>query len=161
MKKVLSLALVLILMLSLVSCAPKSKEFSKEGMTITLTNSFWEKSVDGYTICYDSRNDAVFVLKEAFSLLDGAEDLTLDEYAEMVRKNNASRSPSEIKKEEGLTIMEYTFLNESNGITYAYLTTMFKTSDAFWLIQFTCEKSDYDTRRASYIEWAKSVKFDK
>jgi len=160
MKKVLSLALVLILMLSLVSCAPKPKEFSKDGMTITLTNSFWEKAMDGYTICYDSRKDAVFVLKEAFSLFDGAENLTLDQYAEMVRKNNESRSPSEIKKEEGLTIMEYTFLNESNGTKYAYMTTMFKTSDAFWLIQFTCAESDYETHRASFIEWAKSVKFD-
>ncbi len=160
MKKVLSLALVLILMLSLVSCAPKPKEFTKEGMTITLTNSFWEKAMDGFTACYDSRKDAVFVLKEAFSMLEGAEELTLDEYAELVRKNNASKSPSEIKKEDGLTIMEYTFLNESNNTTYGYFLTMFKTSDAFWLVQFTCDESDYDTHRASFIEWAKSIKFD-
>ena len=161
MKKLVSLLLIFVLLASFVSCMGVSpKEFSCEGMTITLTDDFSEKSYEGYTTCYSSDDVAVFILKESFSLAPGVSELTLDQYAQAVYEANSSKSPDPIKKESGLTIMEHSFFNEEEEKTYGYCSVMFKGEDAFWLIQFACYEDDYDEKKPQFIDWAKSVTFD-
>lgn len=53
------------------SITPEIKTFSSDGMTITLTDEFRETNIEYYTVAYDSKNVAVFALKEAFTLADG------------------------------------------------------------------------------------------
>ena len=160
MKKMISGLLVVLVLLSLVSCTGESaKKFTSNGMSIVLTDAFTECTLEGYTVCYDSKEAGVFVLKEPFSLRAGFSDLSIDDYAELVYDANASKSPSKISKEGGLTSMEYSFLNEEENQTYRYYTTVFKTSDAFWLIQFACKQEDYDAKRHTFIDWAKSIEF--
>ncbi len=161
MKKMLSGLLVLLLMCSFVSCTNgAAKEFTSNGMSITLTDAFRENTYEGYTVCYDSKDVAVFVVKEPFSIQEGLSDLSIDDYAEAVYEANASKSPSEISKENDLTSMEYNFLNEQENQTYRYYAAMFKGSDAFWLVQFACKQDEYDAKRQTFIDWAKTVKFD-
>lgn len=160
MKRILSLCIVLSLILSLASCNPSPKDFSKDGMTITLTDAFSENTMGGYTVCYDSRDVAVFVLKESFSLFAEAGITTLEEYAELVHSANALRSPGEITLRDGLTTMEYSFHNDAEGKTYKYFSVMLKGPDAFWLVQFACVDAAYDSKLESFVEWAKSVRFD-
>lgn len=161
MKKIVSLLLAVLFMLLLVSCTKKetAKEFSSNGLTVTLTDAFVEKSYAGYTACYESADVGVFALREAFSLQEGLGDLTVEEYAELVRTANASRNPSQVKKENGLTVIEYSFLNEQENQTYKYYTVAFKTDDAFWLVQFASKAADYDAKKPLFADWAKSVKF--
>lgn len=161
MKKLLSLLLVLATLLALSSCGEAApKDFSSNGMTITLTDDFKENTQQGYTVCYESSDVAVFVLKESFSLQQNLGELTLDEYAEVVRNVNSSKSPTEISKADGLTSMEYSFFNENMNQNHKYFCTMFKSSDAFWLVQFVCIEDVYDTHMDSFLNWAKSIKFD-
>ena len=161
MKKLLSLVLVLVLLVALVSCGKaQPKTFTSSGMSITLTSAFKENPQEGYTTCYDSAKVAVFVLKESFSIQPGVENLTLDEYAALVRQSNASKSPSEITTQDGIYSMEYTFLNESENQTYSYYCTMFKSSDAFWLVQFACKEGDYASYKETFLNWAKTITFD-
>lgn len=161
MKKLLSLILAMTLLLAFTSCATaQPKEFSSSGITLTLTNAFKENTQAGYTVCYDSAKAAVFILKESFSIQAGIENMTLDEYAELVRQSNASKSPSAIETQDGFRTMEYDFLNETENQTYSYYCTMFKGPDAFWLVQFACKKGDYDSYKETFLEWAKTVSFD-
>ena len=161
MKKLVSLILATVLLFAFASCAAaQPRDFSSQGMTITLPGTFKENTQAGYTVCYDSAKVAVFVLKEAFSMQPGAENLTLDEYAELVRQSNASKSPSAITKQDGFHSMEYNFLNENENQTYSYYCAMFKAADAFWLIQFACKEGDYDSYKDTFADWAKTVKFD-
>lgn len=161
MKRIISALLVALLMFSFVSCMGNSaKTFTSNGMSITLTNAFKENTYEGYTVCYESKDVAVFVLKEAFSLQEGFDEMSLDDYAELVYAANASKSPSKISKEDGLTFIEYDFHNEEENQTYSYYTVMFKGTDAFWLVQFTSKKEDYDAKRQSFVDWAKTVEFD-
>lgn len=161
MKKTISMILVLAtLLLALVACgSAKPKEFTTGGMYFTLTDDFRQVSVPGYTACYESSKVAVFVLKESFSLQAGLGNKSLDEYAQMVRKNNSSKSPSDILKSDGLTYMEYKFYNAEYSTTYKYFCTMYKSSDAFWLIQFTCSDKLYADYKSSFVNWAKTVSF--
>lgn len=160
MKKIISLLAILVLVISLPACssaAPKEKVFSKSGLEITLTTDFTETTVSGYTVCYDSSHAAVFALKEDFSLLEGSEDMTLNEYAELVQKANSSRSPSAISTKNGIPYFEYTFFNESENVTYRYYTTVFKGSNAFWMVQFACADSTYEAQKDNFLTWAQSI----
>ena len=134
--------------------------YSKEGMTITLPNYFWETSISGYTVCYDHTDAAVLVLKEAITDNNALSGLSLDEYAELVRKNNAVRNPKPIAKEEGLTVMEFSVHNDQANLTYNYFAVMFRAKDAFWMLQFACKDTDYQQLRPQFVQWAKSVTFE-
>ena len=158
MKKILSLVLTLVMLVTFASCGEANpKNFSAQGMTVTLTDAFKENTQAGYTVCYESSEVAVFILKESFSLQAGVENLTLDEYADLVRQSNASKSPTEIAKQDGFYTMEYNFLNESENQTYSYYCTMFKGTDAFWLVQFACKEGDYASYKETFLNWAKTI----
>ncbi len=163
MKKLIALLMATLMLMSFAACGGevKEKEFTHSGLTITLTEAFTEASYEGYTVCYDSANVAVFVIKENFSLLEGLEDYTLKQYAELVHNANSSRNPAAITEVEGLTTFEYSFLNTDEDQTYQYFTTMFKGDDAFWTIQFCCKADKFSEYKADMIKYAKSVKVTK
>lgn len=137
---------------------PEMKIFSSNGMTVTLTNEFKEVDIENYTATYDSKNVAVFALKEAFALADGFENCSLEEYADLVIKNN-NVGPAEIKTVEGLTYFEYEFVNPETNDTYRYFSYVYKTNDAFWLVQFATPDKNVEKFTQQITEWAKSVKF--
>lgn len=163
MKRAAALLLVLCCLFSLMGCSAKkvyeadAKTFTNDGLQIELTESFRAKEdYEGYTVCYDSAEVAVFVLKEAFTLAEGSESLSLEEYAGYVYEANASKNPDDVTTVDGLTCMEYTF--DNNGSEYSYFCAMFKGSDAFWLVQFVCMDTIYEEYKPYFIEWAKTVK---
>lgn len=172
MKKLVALFLLATMLLSFCACGSAApKAFSSNGMTITLTSAFKEVSQEGYTVCFDSKDVAVFALKEKFTgtniMVDGSSgnmkkdsELTLREYAKLVREANITKTPTPTTEVEGLTTFEFSFLNEELNQTYKYFCVMYKTSDAFWLIQFATLESKYEDNYASILEWAKSVNFD-
>ena len=130
--------------------------FSADGLEITLTEAFWvNDEMEGFTTCFDSRNVAVFVIKEEYSLLDGLEDMTLREYAELVLQNNGFNY--ELKTRGELLYFEYTFLDEKSGDTYCYIDFVYKGDDAFWFLQFAFDVKDSDEYREKVFEWAASV----
>ena len=140
--------------------APDIKTFSSNGMSITLTDEFKEDDVKNFTVSYESKNMAVVALKEAFTLMDGFEDYTLEQYANLVIKANNLDS-AKIKNVEGLTHFEYDFTNPETQKTYRYFSYVYKTNDAFWLIQFATLNENADDYAQQITEWAKSVDFTK
>ncbi|MBQ8403169.1 MAG: hypothetical protein IJX55_01935 [Clostridia bacterium] len=133
----------------------KDKTFASDGMSITLTGGFREVEYEGFTVCYDSSKVAVFALKEEFSLVSGLEDYTVREYGEAVIDGN--NFSSSLKNDGGLTYFEY---NGTNDIVYNYYAFVFKTDDAFWLIQFATPESEAAEYEAKIFEWAKTITFD-
>lgn len=133
------------------------KTFACEGMQITLTDAFSESEFEGYTVCYDSKDAAVFVLKEPFSLLDGLENYTLEQYGQLVLNANGM-SDFELQTYEGLTYFEYEATGSDNN-EYYYISTLHKAGDAFWLIQFSVRADDAEELIPSVLQWAKSVSF--
>ena len=64
MKKFLSLLLAVVMLFGLTSCMKVNpKDFTCEGMTITLTDRFQEANYESYTVCYQSSDLTVIVLK--------------------------------------------------------------------------------------------------
>jgi hypothetical protein len=137
----------------------KPKEFSKEGMTITLTNQFNEISQDGYTSCYNSRDVVIFVSKEEYSLMEGFDKYTLNEYGNLLITNNSLDSSVKLQNNDGLTYFEYQFSNPETNDLYHYSSFIFKTSDSFWLIQFATLEENYNDNKQTIINWAKNIEF--
>ena len=156
MKKTISILLIALSIICLVSCglfAPKEKSFEKSGLTITLTENFYEKDQVSYTATYDSSKVAVFTLKEEFSLSSSFSNLSLDEYAKMVIKNNSLTV--EAKTKDNLTYFD--FEKEINGKNLTYYAFVYKGSDAFWLVQMACESDNVPDCEADIFKYAKSV----
>lgn len=144
------------------SCSPKKVTFYKDGMSITLTDEFTEGKYYDMTAYYDSENATVSAFKEEFSLLEEkgeSSDMSLHEYAELLMKS--AEIDAEIENKDGLTyfIYEKTIDFELYKIKYVYFSVIYKSSDAFWLFQFACEKDLYEDCCKEFVKWAQSVKF--
>lgn len=163
MKKLIAVLLIILVAVSTAACrSPKDAEdktFTYEEMSITLTTGFTEKQYEGYTVCYDSSEAAVFTLRESKDEFD--EGITFDEYVEGVKKVNASRGfeLTETKSQDGLTSFEYRYTNTEQEIEYRFLTTLHEASDAFWIVQFVSPSELYDKYAESFVKWAKTVTF--
>ena len=138
--------------------APKEKVFSSGGMNITLSEEFRETKFEKTTVAYDSGKVAVFALKEPFTLVDGFENNTLDQYADLVIQANGLSSARK-KTGNGLVWFEYDFNNPDDRNTYRYFTYVYKTDDAFWIVQFATLKSNSEKIFKDISAWAKSVTF--
>ena len=131
------------------------KTFSKSGMSITLTESFYEKENVAYTAYYESPLILVFAIKEDLSYFEGM-NLTLSDYAQLVIYNNSLSC--DVIEDNDLTY--FIFEKEVNGKNYLYFAPVYKSSDAYWLIQFACESANYEELKDTIIKYAQSVTFD-
>ena len=135
----------------------KSKTFTGDGFTITLTDLFREQeSETGFDAYYNSPFCGVMVLKEPFSLEEGLKDKTLTEYVESVIKNNGHDTQPQEK--DGLVYYRYSNPipdYDMSGYSYSY-----KGSDAFYIFQFMCLTSDADDLADTIHTFAKSVTVD-
>ena len=163
MKKFTALLLAVVMLFALTGCMKKAyeynpKEFSKSGMTITLTEAFrvYNDDLGDILIAYESKEVLVSVLKEEFASVEGFGDFTVDEYAELWVTANKEYSPETPKTADGLVQTKYTA--DVDGTNFVYFTVMFKGPDAFWTFQFACVEKNYENYAPHFVQWAKSVK---
>ncbi len=135
------------------------KTFSSDKMSITLTEEFEKTEMEGFTVAYGSKDVAVFVIKESFSLQEDAKSLTLKEYANLVIEKNDRDATA--KEKDGLICFEFDYLNPDTKENYRYFAYVYKSEDAFWLVQFAVLKENSDAYEEKIGEWAKSVEFSK
>ena len=135
------------------------KEFSSDGMTITLTTAFREENYITQTAAYSSKDVLVLVGKEAFSSAKEIEKLTLNEYSELVLKGNGIPL-SDLEDYYGIPCFEYDAKEENLNRIVHYKAFMYKTNEAFWMIQFGVLKEYQNKYSAQINEWATSVRFD-
>ena len=143
-KRIVALMCIFVMLTGiLTSCggAAKPKVFSKAGMSITLTEAFTEKVNEEMTAYYESKYVIATCLKEEYASFGITEDfMTLDEYADtVIEVNNIT---ADVVNEDDLTYFRYDKTVE--GGDASYLGFVYKTSDAFWLIQFGCETKFFE-----------------
>lgn len=135
------------------------KTFTAEDMQITLTNNFTEANYEDCTSSYESKNIAVFTIKNDFSLFEGGgENYSIEEYADIVEQANDLPYNS-MEYINGIPCLKYDFTNPDYNITYSYMTFLYKSDNAFWIVQFTTEKSKSENYAEQIVEWAGSVSF--
>lgn len=137
------------------------RDFSAEGMTITLTRAFQENTELDFAAVYVSDNAVVFARKEEFSLLgEGFEELPLEEYGELLLQANPQAGDAQLQQDGGISWFEYNSINPETKTNANYYTCMYKSDDAFWMLQFVAEQENAQRLRPDFQEWAASVRFE-
>lgn len=132
-------------------------EFTCGDMSIVLTEAFDETDADGFNACYESRDAIVMILEEPFTLMEGLENYTAQEYGELVIQVNGQNS--QVLTADGVVWFEYTFEDTGENVTYWYFATVHKSDDAFWLIQFATTQDLAEEYEPLFKQWARSVVF--
>lgn len=135
-----------------------TKDFSSKGMKITLSNDFSETNLDNFTLAYQSDEVIITALKEEFSLLEGFENYTLSEYGGLVMRNSGIND--NLKAEGNFYYFNYTYTDPNYNLTYYYLSAVFKTNDAFWLVQFCTPNNLAYKYKSEFIDWTKTIEFE-
>ncbi len=152
---VAAVAVILAAIFSFLNPYSIKKDFSKDGITITLTKNFHEEVLDPFHAVYSSKDVAVFCVKEEFSLLDDC-DLTVTEYAEFVIEY--SEVDAVVKEKDDLVTFSY--IEDAEGEDYYYFASFYKGSDAYWTVQFACKSSEQKALEPTIVEYAQSVIVD-
>ncbi len=154
----LATALLICSLSLLVGCSVKPKSFTAEEMTVTLTSRFREVKQTGCTAMFSSRKEVVFVFRESISSLADkgiTEASTLKEYAAVIIANN---SLSDVTVEESDSLTYFTYEKEGDGKPFRYLAVVYKSTNAFWLVQFAAEADAF--QQQNFIAYAQSVAFE-
>lgn len=136
----------------------KEKKFSSDGMEITLTDEFEKDAAENYTAVFSSKDAAVFVLKEPFTLAEKFDERTADQYADMMIGSNGLGGVE--KFDDGDAIRwEHDYTNPETGRVYRCRTYVYKTSDAFWTVQFATLKEKSKDYAEKIDKWAGTIEF--
>lgn len=138
----------------------RAKEFSAEGMTITLTEAFYETENSGFALSCESDKALMMVVKEEFTLMEGMEELSVEEYAELVFQNNPAATDAQLHTNDGdMNWFDYYYTNTEKQIEFHFMTYIYKTHDAFWLVQFATPREISEEMAPQIRAWAESVSF--
>lgn len=144
---------LLVLSMLLSGCAAKSKTFSKEDFSITLTNKFSEFQNDDCVASYQSKKSVVLISKESFEDLKEHEldaSNTPAAYAKLIISVNELED-TEVLETEGQTYFYYR--QTVHKTQYSYLAFIVKDSTGFWMVQFACKTKNYNDLESSFFEY--------
>ena len=127
-----------------------------EDMKISLPADLQKEEYEGYTAVFDSETSAELILREDKGDFVNYAD-NMDEYLQLVKKANESKGIGDYVYENGRPTFEYD--STSDNMTFRYYTVVYESDEAYWLVQFACEKSLYDAMKPSFNEWADTVIF--
>lgn len=161
--KIISLVMAFALFAAVFAgCGSSDKEFSSNGFSITLPGNAKEMSESlGYTAAYQVGGDIVVAAieesKSSLASLGLAEDAVVLDYAVLVAEVNGY-SGDDVTTISGTEIPYFEYTSTVSGVEYSYMGACFKADDAFWFVNFGTTKEKYDSVKADFEKWAKSVK---
>ncbi len=166
MKKIMQLILLVCMTITLVACETKTKEFTKEGVTVTLPTSFKERKADNALVYYLSRK-AMFMANRnkkqdypplcQYNDAQGyADKLRNDEYLQY-NKKPADYSLVE-KGNDGTEFAWLYYDNTVNKIEYSYMLVVKVAGDNVYIMNFASLKKDFEKLSSDFMEYAKSIK---
>ncbi|WP_026399815.1 hypothetical protein [Acholeplasma equifetale] len=158
MKKIL-VVITLLMGVFLVSCEESnSKEFSKSGITITLTDDFYEKEIIAAPFYLESQDNIFMGNREDKSLFSSM--MTLERYTTLVL--GQAEKTTDIEKYLDDNIEYYYAYYEAtvDGRTFGYMLVTLESETHFYLINFACLKSKLEGNKDLYHSWARSIKVE-
>lgn len=134
--------------------APTEKVFDADGLQLTLATRFQETGDRGaFDRAYRSNHEGVYVVRESFVSAPEAAEISAEEYARRITA--LSEHASEPRTENGLTL--FTCVREIDGSPCDCLTAVYKGSDAFWQVLFTCKQGSLEKYREDFLRFAASA----
>lgn len=165
MKKIVSLFIALILVLSLTSCDFFGDSVRECGeLSITLPFDFIKVDIDGFDASYGNSDISVFISEDPIDLLaeqrdDISTSSTLEDYMKIIVEVNSEAcgvTMDDVVSEDGL--LYYVWSTQDEGTeNYTYFSVVYKSTGSFWFVQFATLVEDYDRLAPRIVELAKTV----
>ncbi len=140
----------------IVFAEPTYKTFSVDGIVLKLPDSFQKAVVDGRTGFYD-KNSAVLLAGDVFTAHPSLPGMSLDEYGNAII--SGWNVDAEIKIIDGLYCFEYETVEADSTTKYNYFVVLYKSNQAFWIVEFATEFWRASALRPKFISWAKMIEF--
>jgi hypothetical protein len=166
MKKLFSLGLVLVLLVSMLSgCALTQllgdKEITFDDLTITVPGMYLNllnvANNPDLAFLYGFEDTAVLGIQESVGDVQDAFGLRIrsaKDYANVyISVNNLAAT---VVEKDGLVTFTYTA--EVDGQSFTYLSAVFANAENFWLVQTYCYTENFEKNEADFMECLKSVK---
>ncbi len=150
------IGLVFGFMLSADKLLVRDKSFISDGFEIVLTTNFSDKYEDG-VYYFGSKDCSVAVYEYGYADHVTIEAMNVDEFLEVLKSSGHFASDARIVSESGMSFVEDRAESNSGEIR-SYMTVFAKGEESFFLFEFGCEVEDYPSLRASFIEWASTIK---
>lgn len=132
---------------------PEDKDFSKAGLTITLTDDFSEQDLITQTAYYVSNKAIVTTLREDSRTI---KVYNVKNYANLVCESNKLNSTVTTKDDYA----EFTYEKGVNGKEFFFYARCYKDGVNFWLVQFACETKNKDDFMPKFNKWGDSIVFE-
>jgi len=166
MKKLISLALVLVLLVSMLSgCALTQllgdKELTFDDLTITVPGIYLDlaSAIDNPDLAflYGFDDTAVLGVQESVGDVQDAFGLkvrTAKDYANVyISVNNLAAT---VVEKDGL--VTFTHTADVDGQSFTYLCAAYANAEHFWMVQAYCYTENFEKNEADFMECLKSVK---
>ena len=159
MKRIIAFFAVLMLSASLLACDEvlAEKQFTSGNITITLDESFEEKSVERADASFISEELCVYYIYDANKYFGRRID-TMERYRDIVAKSQGVRK-DEVIEDGKLVYMVYedeVLLSKYNVVAF-----LFEVDGEFSRVEFVCESAQLEERMPQILERARSIKISK
>lgn len=161
LKASLGLCLVLAMLLcTLTGCTPNPKNFSTTKITITLDESFTQRSAAGYELYVASEDVSFTAREETMEQLElaGYEIISLQDYANEIHALNAAQG---VALNQRANYYYFTTSQTANGAKYSYIHCIFEGDNSFWVCQFVFKSKDYNRLSEDVLAWADTIEITK
>ncbi len=143
------------------------KVFKDNGLEITLTDEFEEKTLDldGVSIkSFDSPRASVVINKDPLTYLKQyniTSKSTVKEYANYITKLNEKRDGKKdikVNEKDDLYYYTYDYYDKDDKTSYFYMNAFFKGKDGFYVINLFGKSNQREVLEKEFLEYIKSVK---
>ena len=159
-KRLLCIALVVILLFSAASCKRNDNERVYCDIAITLPEEYEDyETTSTFDIAFKSGKKVVGITRISFDagINSGiAPTHTADRFAEEY-KDASGYSELEINKHGDVPYFTYTLENVL-GNEYTYMPTFYRTHYAYFVIMFLCPSESFGEEKAAFLSYTESVR---
>lgn len=153
--------LIGLLTLSTTACfLAEPEEFSGSGITITLNDSFYEKSSVAVQLYLESVNHVFLGNREAKDDLLSYGIGDLREYIEGVLESIDSESEITVYEDDDTAFMYAYYTSEVDGDEFGYMLVVMEGEDHFYAMNFACFADKLEKNKPTYLDWAKTIRVE-
>ncbi len=136
----------------------ETKSFAYEELKITLSDDFKKGTYKDCDAYYYSDDVEIYIKKDEFSSSRALRDMNLEEYGNKLIEENDMGSV-QLGTVNKLTFFEFIGRERYETQKYYHAVFLYKSSTAFWTVDFRTDAEKAQQKVDLFIRWAESVKF--
>jgi len=141
---------------------PKTKTFTADKLSITMTEDYYESDMkdEAFAGIYENEDSVILIFKEPFEGIEELKDLTAEQYGDLTIKAHQLSDSKLLTTESGQPYFIHGYYDQANDARYIYRDYIYKSSDAFWLVQCSCALESADAYAPKFDTFASTVTFE-